>query len=48
MQDAQKAMATFQRLKDAEAENSQKILKRLEAKQNPSATQPPPSPENPH
>jgi hypothetical protein len=47
MQDAQKAMATFQGLKDAEAENSQKILKRLEAKQNPSATQPPPSPENP-
>jgi len=47
MQDAQKAMVTFQRLKDAEAENSQKILKRLEAKQNPSATQPPPSPENP-
>jgi tetratricopeptide (TPR) repeat protein len=35
MQDAQKAMATFQKLKDQEA------------KQNPSATQPPPSPENP-
>src|SRR5260370_11555781 len=47
MEDAQKAMATFQRLKDAEAENSQKILKRLEAKQNPSATQTPPSPQNP-
>jgi len=47
MQDAQKAMAKFQTLKDSEAENSQKILKRLEAKQNPSATQPPPSPENP-
>src|SRR5260370_30080598 len=48
MQDAQKAMATFQRLKDAEAENSQKKLKRHEVQQNPSATQPPASPENPH
>src|SRR5882757_231801 len=46
-QDAQKAMATFQRLKDAEAENSQKALKRYEAQQNPNAAQPPPSPENP-
>src|SRR5216684_7690643 len=47
MEDAQKAMATFQRLKDAEAENSQKKLKRYEVQQNPDAAQPPPSPENP-
>jgi tetratricopeptide (TPR) repeat protein len=47
MQDAQKAMATFQRLKDAEAENSQKALKRYEAQQSPNAAQAPPSPENP-
>jgi tetratricopeptide (TPR) repeat protein len=47
MHDAQKAMATFQRLKDAEAENSQKALKRYEAQQSPNAAQPPPSPENP-
>jgi len=47
MQDAQKAMATFQRLKDAEAENSQKKLKRYEVQQNPDAAQPPPSPQNP-
>jgi tetratricopeptide (TPR) repeat protein len=47
MEDAQKAMATFQKLKDEEAENSQKALKRYEAQQNPNASQPPPSPENP-
>jgi tetratricopeptide (TPR) repeat protein len=47
MEDAQKAMATFQKLKDEDAENSQKRLKRYEAQQNPSASQPPPSPENP-
>jgi tetratricopeptide (TPR) repeat protein len=47
MEDAQKAMATFQKLKDEEAENSQKALKRYEAQQNPNARQPPPSPENP-
>jgi len=47
MEDAQKAIATFQKLKDEDAENSQKALKRYEAQQNPSASQPPPSPENP-
>ena len=47
MVDAQKAMATFQKLKDVDADNSQKALKRYEAQQNPSASQPPPSPENP-
>src|SRR5229473_545825 len=47
MEDAQKAMATFQKLKDEEAENSQKALKRYEAQQNPNSAQPPPSPQNP-
>jgi tetratricopeptide (TPR) repeat protein len=47
MEDAQKAMAMFQKLKDEDAENSQKALKRYEAQQSPSASQPPPSPENP-
>jgi tetratricopeptide (TPR) repeat protein len=47
MEDAQKAMATFQKLKDDEAENSQKALKRYEVQQNPNSTQPPPLPQNP-
>jgi len=44
MEDAQKAMAIFQKLKDEEAENSQKKLKRYEVQQNPNSAQPPPSP----
>jgi tetratricopeptide (TPR) repeat protein len=48
MEDAQRAMATFQKLKDEEAENSQKALKRYEVQQNPNSTQPPPSPQNPN
>src|SRR5229473_175313 len=47
MEDAQKAMATFQKLKDEEGENQQKRLKRYEAQQNPNPAQPPPSPQNP-
>ena len=47
MEEAQKAMATFQKLKDEEAENSQKKLKRFEVQQNPNSAQPPPSPQNP-
>jgi tetratricopeptide (TPR) repeat protein len=47
MGDAQKAMATFQKLKDEEAENSQKALKRHEVQQNPNSAQPPPSPHDP-
>jgi tetratricopeptide (TPR) repeat protein len=47
MEDAQKAMATFQKLKDEESENSQKSLKRFEVQQNSDAAQPPPSPQNP-
>lgn len=46
MQEAQQAMATFQKLKDTEAENLQNRLKRYEAQQNLNPTQPPP-PENP-
>jgi tetratricopeptide (TPR) repeat protein len=47
MEEAQKAMATFQKLKNAEEENSQKAMKRYEAQQNPDFVQPPPSPQNP-
>jgi len=46
MEDAQKAMATFQKLKDEDAENSQKALKRYEAQQNSNVARPPP-PQNP-
>jgi tetratricopeptide (TPR) repeat protein len=47
MEDAQKAMATFQKLKDEDAENSQKALRRYELQQNPNSAQPPSSPQNP-
>jgi tetratricopeptide (TPR) repeat protein len=47
MEDAQKAMATFQKLKDDQAENSQKALKRYAGQQSPNSAQPPPSPDNP-
>ncbi len=47
MEDAQKAMGTFQKLKDEDAENAQNRLKRYEAQHNPTSSQPPPSPENP-
>ena len=47
MEEAQKAMATFQRLKAEEAENSQKTLRRYQVQQSPNSAQPPPSPENP-
>jgi tetratricopeptide (TPR) repeat protein len=45
--EAQKAMATFQKLKDEEADNSAKALKRYQAQQNSNSAQPPPAPENP-
>jgi tetratricopeptide (TPR) repeat protein len=45
MDDAQRAIATFQRLKDEQAENSQQALKRREARQSVDAAQP--LPENP-
>ena len=44
MEEAQKAMATFQKLKNEEEENAQKKLKRYEVQQNPNSAQPPPSP----
>src|SRR5258708_5270477 len=44
MEEAQKAMATFQKLKNEEEENTQKKLKRYEVQQNPNSAQPPPSP----
>jgi len=47
MEEAHKAMATFQKLKNEEEENSQKKLKRYEVQQNPNSTPPPPSPQNP-
>lgn len=47
MEEAQKAMATFQKLKDQEAESSQQALKRYQAqRQNSNPAQPPP-PQNP-
>jgi tetratricopeptide (TPR) repeat protein len=46
-EEAQQAMATFQKLKDQEAENSQKALKRFQTQQNPDTAQSPPSPQNP-
>ena len=47
MEDAQKAMAMFQKLKNEDAENSQKALKRYEAQQNSNPPQPAPPPQNP-
>jgi tetratricopeptide (TPR) repeat protein len=48
MEEAQKAMATFQKLKDEEAEVPQKVLKRYEAQhQNSDTAQPPPAPQDP-
>jgi tetratricopeptide (TPR) repeat protein len=47
MQDAQRAMATFQKLKDQAAETSQKALKRYEVQQNVNSPGPAPAPENP-
>jgi tetratricopeptide (TPR) repeat protein len=39
--DAQKAMATYQKLKDEQAETAQKALKRYQVQQNPNLAQPP-------
>ena len=47
MEEAQKAMATFQKLKNEEEENSQKKLKRYEVRQNSISAQPPPPAQNP-
>ena len=40
-EEAQKAMATFQKLKDEQAETAQKALKRYEVQQNPNLAEPP-------
>jgi tetratricopeptide (TPR) repeat protein len=45
--EAQKAMAAFQKLKDEDSENSAKTLRRYQAQQNSNTEQPPPAPENP-
>jgi tetratricopeptide (TPR) repeat protein len=46
MEEAQNAMAMFQKLKDEAAENSQKVLKRYESQQDPNSP-PPPAAQNP-
>jgi len=44
MEEAQNAMATFQKLKNQEEENSQKLMRRYQAQPNPKS---PPAPQNP-
>jgi tetratricopeptide (TPR) repeat protein len=46
-EDAQRALATFQKLKDASAEASQESLAKFKSRQNPNAGDPPPAPEKP-
>lgn len=45
--DAQKALAMFQKLKDASAEASQQSLAKFKSRQNPNAGEPPPATEKP-
>jgi len=45
--DAQKALAMFQKLKDAASEASQQSLAKFKSRQNPNAGEPPPAPEKP-
>jgi len=47
MDEAQKAMATFQRLKDEDAENSAKALKRFQVQQDATSAKPSPLPQSP-
>jgi len=47
MDEAQKAMATFQRLKDEDAESSAKALKRFQVQQDATSAQPAPTPQSP-
>ncbi len=47
MEEAQKALATFQKLKDLDAESSQKALKRYQVQQNSSSAPSPPASQNP-
>jgi tetratricopeptide (TPR) repeat protein len=46
-QEAQQAFATFQKLKDAEAEESQRSLAKFKSRQNSNASEPPPASEKP-
>ncbi len=46
-EDAQRALATFQKLKDASSEASQQSLAKFKNWQNPSVSEPPPAPEKP-
>jgi tetratricopeptide (TPR) repeat protein len=47
LDEAQKAMAMFQKLKDAEAEESRQSLSRYKNKQSSEPSEPPPVPQNP-
>jgi len=47
MEEAQRAMATFQKLKDLDAESSQKALKRYQVQQNSNSAPAPPASQNP-
>ena len=47
LEDAKNAMAMFQKLKDAEADNSQRVLERYRAQQNSKPAAPPPTPQDP-
>jgi tetratricopeptide (TPR) repeat protein len=47
LDEARLAMATFQKLKDAEAEDLQRSLTKYKSKQTPDASEPPPAPEKP-
>jgi len=47
MEEAQKALAIFQKLKNEEVDNSQKALKRYQAQQNSNSAQPAPPPQDP-
>ena len=47
LDEARQAMATFQRLKDAEAEDLQRTLTKYKSRQTPNASEPPPAPQNP-
>jgi hypothetical protein len=47
LNEAQQAMATFQRLKNEEAEKSQEQLKKFKVQQDPEVAQPAASPSDP-
>ena len=47
MEDAREAMATFQKLKDAQAEDLERSLSKYKTKATPNPSEPPPAPPNP-